>query len=53
MLTKWKKGDITLEHVVIAILVLAVVLVVLIYSGILKGKAGELVDRIIDLLKVG
>lgn len=48
-LLKSRKGDLTIEHVIMMVILLVLLIVLVIYSGTLKQSASSLLERIIGV----
>jgi len=45
-----RKGDLSMEHVAIFVLLIALLIVVLIYTGVLRVQLGDMLKKFIDVL---
>lgn len=52
MFTK-RKGELSIEYVVIAVITIALLIVFVVYSGILKGQLSLLVKKVISFFTGG
>ena len=45
-----KRGEITLEHVAIFVILIALLVVILIFTGILRVQVGTIIKKLMDFI---
>jgi len=50
MLTNLKKGELSLQYIAIAILIVALLIILLFFTGILRGESSTLIKKILDFI---
>ncbi len=47
-----KKGSLSMEYIIVFIILLALLITLLIYSGILRGQASELFQKVLNFILI-
>ena len=42
----YRKGDLTIDHIIVMVIVLVLLIVLIIYSGVLRNSSAALLERV-------